>query len=40
MLSGEILISPERIQVDARGIPRHRGELFAGDEPAAAPQRN
>jgi len=40
MLSGEILISPERVQVDAGSVPRHRGELLAGDEPAAAPQRD
>jgi hypothetical protein len=40
MLGSEILIGPECVQVDAGSVPRHRGELLAGDETAAASQRD
>lgn len=40
MLSGEILIGPECVQVNTGSVPRHRSELLTGDEPAAAPQRD
>ncbi|CAM5312933.1 hypothetical protein TPAU25S_00924 [Tsukamurella paurometabola] len=39
-VGGGALIGAEPVQVDAEGGPGHRGELLAGDEPAASTQRD
>jgi hypothetical protein len=40
VVSGCVLIGPERLQINGRAVARHRGEFLPGDEPALMPQRN